>query len=238
MKMNRSIRWSVVAAALLAIVAAGCSSKSDTSTSGTAGGTGMTGSVDVSVSSTVLPISQLVAENFSNDNADAQVSVDGPGTGDGFVLFCEGKTDINDASRQIEPEEAKACKEAGVNYVAMEIGLDGITVMTNPANSQITCLNEGDLYALFGPQSEGFGSWSDANALAAKVGGKGNFPDEPLSIVAPGEESGTYDSFIDLVGIEDQALADGVPADKAAALRPDYQSSSNDSVIIQGVEGS
>ncbi len=238
MKMNRSIRWSVVAAALLAIVAAGCSSKSDTSTSGTAGGTGMTGSVDVSGSSTVLPISQLVAENFSNDNADAQVSVDGPGTGDGFVLFCEGKTDINDASRQIEPEEAKACKQAGVNYVAMEIGLDGITVMTNPANSQITCLNDGDLYALFGPQSEGFGSWSDANALAAKVGGKGNFPDEPLSIVAPGEESGTYDSFIDLAGIEDTAIEQGVPEDKAAALRADYQSSPNDSVIIQGIEGS
>jgi len=110
--------------------------------------------------------------------------------------------------------------------------------MTNPANSSITCLNTGDLYALFGPESQGFKSWSDANALAQKVGGNGNFPNEPLSIVAPGEESGTYDSFIDLVGIEDQALADGVPADKAAALRPDYQSSSNDSVIIQGVEGS
>ena len=198
----------------------------------------MSGSVDVSGSSTVLPISQIVAENFSTANPDAQVSVDGPGTGDGFVLFCEGKTDINDASRQIEPEEAKACKQAGVNYVAMEIGLDGITVMTNPANSQITCLNKGDLYALFGPQSEGFKSWADANALAAKVGGNGNFPDEPLSIVAPGEESGTYDSFIELAGIEDTALAQGVPEDKAAALRPDYQSSPNDSVIIQGIEGS
>jgi phosphate transport system substrate-binding protein len=164
--------------------------------------------------------------------------VDGPGTGDGFVLFCEGKTDINDASRQIEPEEAKACKQAGVHYVAMEIGLDGITVMTNPANSQITCLNKGDLYALFGPESTGFKSWSDANALAAKVGGNGNFPDEPLSIVAPGEESGTYDSFIELAGIEDTALQQGVPEDKAAALRPDYQSSPNDSVIIQGIEGS
>src|SRR4051812_22555493 len=178
MKTNRSIRWSVVAAALLAIVAAGCSSKSDTSTSGTAGGTGMTGSVDVSGSSTVLPISQLVAENFSNDNADAQVSVDGPGTGDGFVLFCEGKTDINDASRQIEPEEAKACKQAGVNYVAMEIGLDGITVMTNPANSQITSGTKGDLYALFGGQPEGFGPWRAGNASPRKVGGKGIFPHE------------------------------------------------------------
>jgi len=238
MRMTRPTKWGVAAAAVLAIVAAGCSSNSDSPSAGASDGAGISGSVDVSGSSTVLPISQLVAENFSNANPDAQVSVDGPGTGDGFVLFCEGKTDINDASRQIEPEEAKACKKAGVNYVAMEIGLDGITVMTNPANSQITCLNKGDLYALFGPESEGFSSWSDANALAAKVGGNGNFPDEPLSIVAPGEESGTYDSFIELTGIEDTAIAQGVPEDKAAALRPDYQSSPNDSVIIQGIEGS
>ena len=118
-------------------------------------GGSMAGAVAISGSSTVLPISQLVAENFSTANPDAQISVDGPGTGDGFILFCEGKTDISDASRQIEPEEAKACKKAGINYVELEIGLDGITVMTNPANSSITCLNDGDLYALFGPESQG-----------------------------------------------------------------------------------
>ena len=227
----------VLAASILAIVAAACSSKSDTSSPGSAGG-GLSGTVAVSGSSTVLPISQLVAENFSNANPDAQISVDGPGTGDGFVLFCEGKTDISDASRQIEPEEKKACEKAGIHYVELEIGLDGITVMTNPANGSITCLNKGDLYALFGPQSEGFKSWADANALAQKVGGTGNFPDEPLSIVAPGQESGTYDSFITLAGIDTTAIAQGIPEDKAAALRTDYQSSPNDSVIIQGIEGS
>ena len=96
----------------------------------------------------------------------------------------------------------------------------------------------GDLYALFGPESDGFKNWSDANDLATQVGGNGNFPDAPLSIVAPGEESGTYDSFIDLAGIEDTALAQGVPEDKAASLRTDYQSSPNDNMIIQGIEGS
>ena len=68
--------------------------------------------------------------------------------------------------------------------------------------------------------------------------GTGNFPDAPLTIVAPGEESGTYDSFISLAGIEDNAIAQGVPESQAASLRPDYQSSANDSVIIQGIEGS
>ena len=239
MRMMRPATW-VAGAVVVAVVAAGCSAKSDSPSGGGSSSSGgaATGSVAVSGSSTLLPISQLVAERFSQANPAAQVGVDGPGTGDGFVLFCEGTTDINDASRQIEPEESKACKEAGVHYVELEVGLDGITVMTNPANGAVTCLTKGDLYALFGPESEGFSSWSDANDLAQQVGGTGNFPDSPLSIVAPGEESGTYDSFISLAGIEDTALANSVAEDQAASLRPDYQSSPNDSVIIQGIEGS
>jgi phosphate transport system substrate-binding protein len=237
MRTNRSTRVVLAGVAALAVVAAGCSAKSDTPSAGSTGGS-PSGTVAISGSSTVLPISQLVAERFAGDNPDAQVSVDGPGTGDGFILFCEGKTDISDASRQIESEEAKACEKAGINYTELEIGLDGITVMTNPANTAVTCLNKGDLYALFGPESDGFSTWSDASALAAKVGGTGNFPDQPLSIVAPGEESGTYDSFITLAGIDTTAIAQGIPEDEAAALLSDYQSSPNDSVIIQGIEGS
>jgi phosphate transport system substrate-binding protein len=185
----------------------------------------------------VQPISQLAFENFTTQNPDVSGSVDGPGTGDGFVLFCEGKTDISDASREIEPEEAKACKDAGINYVGLEIALDGITVMTNPANEAVTCLNDGDLYSLFGPESDGIDTWNGADSLATQVGGNGNFPDAPLTIVGPGQESGTYDSFIDLAGIEDIALEQGVPEDKAASLRADYQSSPNDNVIIEGIEG-
>jgi phosphate transport system substrate-binding protein len=235
--MRKHARIVATAAIGLALVSAACSSDSST-TSGTSGGdTGVTGTLTISGSSTVQPITQLAFENFTGQNPDVSGSVDGPGTGDGFVLFCEGKTDISDASRQIEPEEAKACKDAGINYVALEIGLDGITVMTNPANESVTCLNLGDLYALFGPESDGIDTWNGADSLAKQVGGNDSFPDAPLTIVAPGEESGTYDSFIDLAGIEDTALSQGVPEDKAASLRPDYQSSPNDNVIIQGIEG-
>ena len=222
----------------LALLAAACGGGSNGGGNGAGGATGLSGSVVVSGSSTVQPISSLVAETFAASNPDVQISVDGPGTGDGFQLFCGCQTDINDASRPIEPDEAKACKDAGVHYVQLKIALDGITVMTNPANDAVTCLNEGDLYALFGPESEGFSSWSDANALASEVGGKGGFPDAPLDIVAPGEESGTYDAFIELAGIETTATERGLSASKAAALRPDYQASPNDNVIIQGMEGS
>ena len=192
----------------------------------------------MSGSSTVLPISNLVAELFAGQNPDVQVSVDGPGTGDGFVLFCKGETDISDASRPIEDDEKAACSDAGIDYVELAVAFDGITVMTNPENSAVTCLNSGDLYALFGPQSEGIDTWNGADSLAKKVGGNGGFPDAPLEITAPGAESGTYDAFIELSGIEDIALEQGVSEDEAATLRPDYQSSPDDNVIIQAMEGS
>jgi phosphate transport system substrate-binding protein len=226
----------------LTLVAAACSSDDDAGGSGDTGATGsadLTGSITISGSSTVQPISSLVAELFNDDNPDVAISVDGPGTGDGFVLFCKGDTDISDASRPIEPEEAKACKKAGIDYTELEIGLDGITVMTNPANGDVTCLDKGDLYALFGPESDGIDTWDGADTLAKQVGGKGGLPNMPLEITAPGPESGTYDAFIELAGIEDTAIAQGVPEDQAAALRTThYTSSPNDNVIIQAMEGS
>jgi phosphate transport system substrate-binding protein len=241
--MRRTRRWLVVAAgfAALAVVTAACSSSDD---GGNGGGsapptTDLTGSITISGSSTVLPISSLVAELFNQEvSPDVSISVDGPGTGDGFVLFCKGETDISDASRPIEPEEADACRSAGIGYVELAIAYDGITVMTNPQNSAVSCLGKGDLYALFGPESDGIDTWNGADGLAKQVGGTGNLPSAPLEITAPGQESGTYDAFIDLAGIEDTALAQGVAEDEAASLRTDYTSSPDDNVIIQAMEGS
>ncbi len=246
--MQKRRTWAMLALlASLAIVAAACSSDDDggsttggsTGTSGGAtGASGLSGTIVISGSSTVQPISTAVAETFNGTNPDVQISVDGPGTGDGFALFCDGETDISDASRQIEQEEADTCAANGIEYTELEVAFDGITVMTNPENSSVECLNKGDLYALFGPESEGIDTWSGADDLAKQVGGTGNFPDEPLEITAPGTESGTYDAFIELAGIEDTALAQGVPEDKAASLRTDYQASPDDNVIIQAMEGS
>lgn len=197
----------------------------------TEGGTGeLTGSIIVSGSSTVEPISARIGEAFQTANPGVGVTVEGPGTGDGFARFCAGETDVSDASRAINDEEAATCAAAGIEYVELHIATDGITVITSPDNPDVTCLNFGDLYALTGPESEGFANWSDANALAAEVGGTGNFPDAPLVITAPGEESGTYDTYVDMVFGD---IAGERGTDEAA--RADYQASANDNVIVDNV---
>lgn len=198
---------------------------------------GLTGSITISGSSTVEPISQLVAELFNEPNPDVQITVNGPGTGDGFELFCQGETDISDASRPIDEDEVAACEGAGIEFEELEVALDGITVMVNAA-SPIECLTSADLYAIFGPGSDGIDSTTEANALSAQVGGAGDLPSQDLEITAPGEESGTYDAFIELSGIPDIAVSAGIAEEDSEALRGDYQSSGNDNVIIQAMEGS
>lgn len=195
--------------------------------------------VDVSGSSTVEPISTRVAELYEDTGAAAVVNVDGPGTGDGFQLFCDGQTDVSDASRPIEDEEVEACEANGVEFIELKIAFDGIAILTNP-ESDLDCLTFADLYALVGPEAEGFDTWADAGDLAAELGSTTRYPDGALQVVGPGEESGTYDSFVELVLgdlAEERVAAGAITEAEAETTRPDYQSSSDDNTIIQGVEG-
>lgn len=195
-------------------------------------GAGGSGEIVVAGSSTVEPISTGVAEAYAADNPDFDYTITGEGTGDGFKKFCAGETDISDASRAIKDEEAAACAEAGVEYVELQVAIDGMSVLTSVNNTAVSCLSFPDLYALVGPESTGFGNWSDAAAIATELGSSTTFPDADLVVTGPGEESGTFDSFVEL------ALA-GIAEERGveANTRPDYTASANDNAIIDGISG-
>lgn len=201
--------------------------------------TGMSGDIVISGSSTVEPISSAAATAYAEANPDVAISVDGPGTGDGFARFCNGETDISDASRKIKEEEIANCETAGIEFVEIKVAVDGLSVITSAQNEAVECLSFVDLYALLGPDATGVGNWADASAnadtIAETVTDLGAvhtpYPDAELTVTAPGEESGTYDSFVEIViasvgeelGVED------------AAPRLDYTASPNDNVIVEGI---
>ncbi len=230
-------RWTrlIATLAVVALVGAACGSSTTDTTASGGEGDGSSGTILISGSSTVEPISARVAEEYSNANSGVGITVEGPGTGDGFKKFCEGETDISDASRAIKDTEAEACAEAGIDWIELYIAIDGLSVLTSPDNDLVACVTFNDLYALTGPESTGFGRWSDAAELAQEIGGvsDSNYFDEDLAITGPGEESGTYDTFVEFV-IEDLAEERG----QDAATRPDYVASPNDNVIIEGIAGS
>lgn len=194
------------------------------------------GDIVASGSSTVEPITTRVAELYEEVCPDTFVTVDGPGTGDGFKLFCAGETDISDASRAIKDSEAEACAEAGIEFTELKVAFDGIAVMTNPANTAIECLSFVDLYALLGGNSEGFDNWSDASDLGESLGSiVAPYPDASLDISAPGTESGTYDSFIEIVL---EGIGEEVEGEDGRFVRTDFPGNADDNVIIEGIAGS
>ena len=248
--MNKQQRRSIIAGLVgLALVVTACGSdqgateETDTSTA-QADQTTMPGAeipalvggeVFVTGSSTVEPIAVLVGE-FADEmsGGDLAVTVEGPGTGDGFKKFCAGEADVSNASREIKDEEAASCAEAGIEFIELAVAIDGLTVATSPNNTAVTCLDTAALYALIGPESEGFGSWADANALLTELGStSGPLPDAPLTITGPGPESGTYDSFVEFA-------IKSIAGDRGTedTTRTDYTQSANDNLIVEGIEGS
>lgn len=192
------------------------------------------GTVDIHGSSTVAPISLAVAEAFAEQNAGFGFFVGEEGTGDGFAqYFCVDNGDISDASRQIKEEESALCAENGVEYVELKVGYDGLAVITSPQNP-IECLNKYDLWALFGPESNDLKTWQDAEAFAQEMGSTTDLPEGDIAITAPGTESGTYDSFVELA-LGRVAEERGVEAGTRDPVPPTYVGAANDLVIIQGV---
>jgi phosphate transport system substrate-binding protein len=154
------------------------------------------GTVTIDGSSTVYPITELVAEEFQLANSGVQVPVAFSGTGGGFKKFCVGETDINDASRPIKADdegEGLACETNGVEYVELQVAIDGLTVVVNPENDFATCLTVEELAAIYGPDSAEHLLWSDVRA---------GFPAEEVQRFMPGADSGTFDYFTEVINGE------------------------------------
>jgi phosphate transport system substrate-binding protein len=156
----------------------------------------LSGTVTIDGSSTVYPITELMAEEFQLANSGVQVPVAFSGTGGGFKKFCTGETDINDASRPIKAEdegEGLACEAIDIEYVELQVAIDGLTVVVNPENDFATCLTVEELAAIYGPDSPEHLLWSDV---------RDGFPDEEVQRFMPGADSGTFDYFTEVINGE------------------------------------
>ena len=179
---------------------------------GCGGGGGETITADGS--STVGPYVTAAAEDF-RDVSDAQITVGISGTGGGFERFCRGETDLSNASRPIDEDEAAICDENGVEYVELHIANDALTVIANRDNDWATCLTVEELAAIWGPGSK-VTNWDQV---------RDGFPDQTLRLFGPGTDSGTFDYFTDAINGDE------------GASRTDYAPSEDDNVIVQGVGG-
>lgn len=214
-----SSRWAVASgAAVLALTLAACGggdAGNDTGSGSGSGASGASGTVKVDGSSTVYPMSVAAQELLNEQNPDVQVTVGEAGTGGGFEVFCQGQTDISDASRPIEEDEQAACEEGGVDYTELQVATDALTVAVHP-DLAVDCLTTEQLVELVGPGSK-ITNWNQLDP---------SFPDQEISFFFPGTDSGTYDY-----------MAADVVGDDSETLRDDVESSEDDNVLVEGVAG-
>ena len=182
-------------------------------------GVTLAGTVTIDGSSTVFPITAAVAEDFQIANSGVQVPVALSGTGGGFKKFCAGETEINNASRPIKADdegEGLACTANGIEFVELQVAIDGLTVVVNPENAFASCLTVEELAKIYGPESPENLMWSDILA---------DFPAQPVNRFMPGADSGTFDYFTEEINGE---------LDAATQFATQ---SEDDNVLVTGVAG-
>ncbi|MBI5048633.1 MAG: PstS family phosphate ABC transporter substrate-binding protein [Deltaproteobacteria bacterium] len=172
--------------------------------------------IKIDGSSTVYPITEAVAEEFQKiEKGKTKVTVGISGTGGGFKKFCNGETDISDASRPIKPSEVDLCKKNNIEYIELPVAYDGLAVMVNPKNNWVDYLTVKELKKMWEPAAQGKTTkWNQIRP---------NWPDKELHLFGAGVDSGTFDYFTEAIN------------GKGGASRGDFTASEDDNVLVQGI---
>lgn len=173
------------------------------------------GAIKIDGSSTVYPITEAVAEEFAEVCPKVRVTVGISGTGGGMKRFTVGETDISDASRPIKDKEYKVAVANGVEFIEIPVAYDGLSIVVNKRNHWVDQLSVDELKKIFLDGSP-VKTWKDVRS---------NWPAEPISIYAPGTDSGTFDYFKEVI------------AGKTGSIRSDMSVSEDDNVLVRGVAG-
>ena len=169
-----------IAALSLAVMFAGCSAPQD--------------NVNVSGSSTVLPVISQAAQAYT-DTTGKRVIVNSGGSGVGFNQLAEGKTDIGMMSRDMTPEEVG--QYPAHKFSAVPIGVDAVVpvVSSEVYEAGVTALSLADIAAIYRGDIQ---NWSE-------LGG----PDRDILVIDKEASRGTRHIFMKVVMGDAEAQAPG-----------------------------
>ena len=155
--------------------------------------------IQIAGSSTVLPFSSIVAEQFGKSFPQFKSPVVGSGgTGGGLRQFCQGlganTIDIANASRPIRPAEVEACKKNGVNkIIEVKFGFDGIVFASRRDSGKFALEPRHVFLAQAKEVPQGgkmvpnpFTRWSQIDR---------SLPDQEIVLVIPGSNHGTREVY-------------------------------------------
>ena len=138
-------------------------------------------------SSTVAPLTGRIAELFSAQGFQGEISVAAQGTGSGFEEYCENDFgDIINASRPIKDTEREQCRAAGYEMVEFTVAQDAMVVAVSKDNGFIESLTFELLWRSFSTAN----TWAELDL---------EWPAAPIVRAIPGAQSGTLDLFVEKV---------------------------------------
>lgn len=204
--------WAAIALGLLVLITS-CTSTS-TPTSQSQGQQPEGTMIQIDGSSTVYPLTNEVVQELEAIKPSAiPISVKFSGTGGGFEKFCRGETDVNNASRPITQNEIDLCAKNNVDYIEVPVAYDALTIVVHSDNKWIDSVTLEELRRMWGQEAQSqVKTWKDVRP---------EWPDAPLNLYGPGADSGTFDYFIEAIGV--------------AASRSDYTASEDDDLLVKEV---
>jgi phosphate transport system substrate-binding protein len=148
--------------------------------------------INIQGSTTVLPIIQIMAEEFMNDYPEYEVTISGGGSGVGIAALIDQIADIAMSSREIKENELQKAREKGLDVQEYTIAYDAIAVIVHAKNDPIDRLDSKTIKKIY----TGFvHNWKD-------LGGY----DRPLVAISRDTNSGTFEIFNDHI-LEDEEMA-------------------------------
>ncbi len=129
-------------------------------------------------STTVLPITQKVAEAYMKEFPNVNISISGGGSGNGIKAIIDGTTDIANSSRFIKDSEVKQAIDNGAYPVPFSVAYDCIVPVVHPTNP-VNDLTLDQLQAIYMGKVK---NWKE-------VGGD----DRPVVVISRDTSSGTYE---------------------------------------------
>ncbi len=166
----------------------------------------LSGTLNLSGSTTVLPLAQEAADMFMDENPDVTVNVQGGGSSVGISNVAEGVVDIGNSSRGLKDEE----KNLGL--VDHEIALDVIVVIAHK-DVPVSDLTADQVYNIFTGKVK---NWKE-------VGG----PDAPITVVVRDEASGTREMFDEKALKKEKPMAGAIECNSNGIVRQTVASTPN-----------
>jgi phosphate transport system substrate-binding protein len=195
------------------LIGCGCVNRVSNGPAGSNASGGSPITITVDGSSSVYPIAQAVAEAYKARHPNVEIAVGFAGTSGGFKRFLLGEIDICNASRPIRESEQQTCAEKGIEYLELQVAVDGLSLVVNKDNDWVDCLSMAQLKQIWEPDSK-VKKWSDLDS---------RWPDAKIELFGADADSGTFDYFTEVVN------------GKSRVSRTDYTPSANDNVLVRGV---